>query len=151
MIRRIDHIGLVAHSWEEAREVLVARMGFPVSSWKGAGERGSYFAPERTLNYFVEVGEGETVIEILVPQDAESGTARFLAKRGPGLHHIGYAVDDVPAEAARLRGTGLREIDLGEAAQAAFFVPKDVLGVLTELVPHETPGARLHTQRSGRR
>lgn len=146
MIRRIDHIGLVAHSWEEARDILVVRMGFAVSDWKGAGERGAYFAPERTMNYFVDVGEGETVIEVLVPQDESSGTARYLAKRGPGLHHIGYAVDDVRAEAERLRACGFREIDLGAAAEAAFFVPKDVLGVLTELVPYQEPGVRLHTR-----
>lgn len=150
MIRRIDHIGLVAHSWDEAREILVARMGFVVSDWKGAGERGAYFAPERTMNYFVNVGEGETVIEILVPVDDTSGTARFLAKRGPGLHHIGYAVDDVRAEAERLCANGLREIDLGEAAEAAFFVPKDALGVLTELVPYQAPGVRLHTRAAHR-
>ncbi|MGI8926004.1 MAG: VOC family protein [Tepidiformaceae bacterium] len=148
MIRRIDHIGLVASSWEEARKVWVGMLGFEIADWKGAGETGAYFAPERTLNYFVQVGDGETVIEVIVPQDAESGAGRLLAKRGPGLHHIGYAVDDVAAEAARLRDAGLRQIDIGPRAQAAFFYPKDVQGVLTELVPHQVPGARLHTGRA---
>ena len=64
---------------------------------------------------------------------------------------LGYAVDDVRAEAQRLRASGLREIDLGEAAEAAFFVPKDVLGVLTELVPYQAPGVRLHTRAEPRR
>jgi methylmalonyl-CoA/ethylmalonyl-CoA epimerase len=146
MIRRIDHIGLVAPSWEEARKVWLPRMGFEVSDWKGAGERGVYFKPERTLNYFVQVGEGETLIEVIVPQDGESGAGRYLAKRGPGMHHIGYAVDDVPAEAERLRAAGLQQVDLRDPeAQAAFFYPKDVQGVLTELVPYEVPGARLHS------
>jgi catechol 2,3-dioxygenase-like lactoylglutathione lyase family enzyme len=122
-------------------------MGFTVADWKGAGESGVYFAPERTVNYFVQVGEGETVIEVIVPQDADSGAGRFLNKRGPGLHHIGYAVDDVAEEAARLRKAGLRQVDLGGAdVRAAFFYPKDVQGVLTELVPYQVPGARLHTQ-----
>lgn len=145
MIRRVDHIGLVAHSWEEARALWVDTMGFPVSAWKGAGDRGAYFAPERTLNYFVEVGQGETVIEVIVPQDGDSGAGRFLAKRGPGLHHIGYAVDDVAAEAARLAAAGLRQVDLGPKALAAFFLPKDLQGVLTELVPYQVPGARIHS------
>lgn len=145
MIRRIDHIGLVARSWEEARAVFLGQMGFDIADWKGAGEKGVYFPPERTVNYFIQVGEGETVVEIIVPQDESSGAARYLAKRGPGLHHIGYAVDDVKAEAKRLRDSGLRQVELSAPAAAAFFVPKDVAGVLTELVPYETPGARLHT------
>jgi len=146
MIRRIDHIGLVSPSWEEARDVLLVKMGFPVSDWKGAGEKGSYFAPERTLNYFLQVGEGETVIEIIVPQDDSSGAAKFLAKRGPGLHHIGYAVDDVEGEATRLSGQGLRRVDLGPKAGAAFFYPREVHGVLTELVPFQAPALRLHSR-----
>ena len=57
--------------------------------------------PQNTRIYFVKVGLGETLIEILIPQDTVSGIARYLAKRGPGLHHLGYACDDVPAEARR--------------------------------------------------
>jgi methylmalonyl-CoA/ethylmalonyl-CoA epimerase len=146
MIRRIDHIGLVSPSWQEARDVLLVKMGFPVSDWKGAGEKGTFFEPERTLNYFLQVGEGDTLIEIIVPQDGTSGAARFLAKRGPGLHHIGYAVDSVEDEATRLSAEGLRRIDLGPGAGAAFFFPSDVHGVLTELVPFQRPVARLHSQ-----
>ncbi|MFN0093410.1 MAG: VOC family protein [Dehalococcoidia bacterium] len=143
-IRRIDHIGLVAASWEEAKAIWVPRMGFAVSEWKGVGDAGVYFAPERTMNYFIDVGEGETVLEVIVPQDAESGAGKFLAKRGPGLHHIGYAVDDVPGEAERLRAEGLRQVDLGPGAGAAFFYPRDVQGVLTELVPYQAPHVRVH-------
>lgn len=145
MIRRIDHVGLVARSWEEARGVFLVQMGFEIAGWKGAGEKGVYFAPERTVNYFIQVGEGETVVEIIVPQDDSSGAARYLAKRGPGLHHIGYAVDDVKLEAQRLRDNGLRQVELSAPAAAAFFLPKDVAGVLTELVPYDIPGGRLHT------
>jgi methylmalonyl-CoA/ethylmalonyl-CoA epimerase len=151
MIRRIDHIGLIAASWEEARRVWLETLGFGIAAWKGAGEKGVYFRPERTVNHFVQVGEGETVIEVIVPQDAESGAGRFLARRGPGMHHIGYAVDDVRQEAARLRAAGLRQVDLGdERVQAAFFYPKDLQGVLIELIPYQVPGARLHTGRRAR-
>lgn len=143
-IRRIDHIGLVAASWEEAKGIWIPRMGFAVSEWKGGGDKGVYFKPERTVNYFIDVGEGETVIEVIVPQDAESGAGKFLAKRGPGLHHIGYAVDNVTEEAERLRNEGLRQVDLGPGAGAAFFLPKDVQGVLTELVPYQEPKVRVH-------
>jgi methylmalonyl-CoA epimerase len=146
VIRRIDHVGLVARSWEEARDTWIGRVGFDVAGWKGVGEKGAYFAPERTVNYFIQIGEGETVIEVIVPQDETSGAARFLARRGPGLHHIGYAVDDVPAEAARMRAEGFGQIDIGPNAAAAFFLPKDVQGVLTEFVPFQVPGARIHTR-----
>ncbi len=147
MIRRIDHIGLVAGSWEEARRTWLAQMGFDISAWKGVGEKGVYFAPERTVNYFVQVGEGETVIEVIVPQDAESGAGKYLAKRGPGMRHIGYAVDDVAEEASRLAATGARQVDLGPNAGAAFCVPKALQGGLPEFVPFQQPGWRVHTRR----
>ena len=147
MFRRIDHIGIVAHSWQEAKEVLLGQMGFVVDESRGAGEEGRLFAPENTRNYFIQVGEGDTVIEIIVPQDTVSGAAKFLARRGPGLHHIGYAVDDVEADARVLSERGLKRIELPPEATAAFFYPKQIIGILTELVPNRTPGARLHTGR----
>jgi methylmalonyl-CoA/ethylmalonyl-CoA epimerase len=99
---------------------------------------GSYFAPERTNNYFVKVGLGQTRIEVLIPADDTSGTARYLAKRGPGLHHLGYAVPSVGEAAAKLQARGLVPIDLGSASdrlRAAFFQPRSAGGILTELVP----------------
>ena len=99
----------------------------------------TYFAPERTHNYFIKVGLGKTRVEVLIPADETSGTARFLARNGPGLHHIGYACADVGEEAARIEKTGMRRIDLGpidgRRLSAAFFHPKSVNGILTELVP----------------
>ena len=64
--------------------------------------------------------------------------ARWLAKRGPSLHHLGYASDDVQEDARLLRERGLRQIDLGGIG-APFFYPKDVLGILTEIVPARRP------------
>jgi methylmalonyl-CoA/ethylmalonyl-CoA epimerase len=148
MIRRIDHIGLVSGSWQEARDIWIPRLGFDIAGWKGVGEEGSYFKPERTINYFIQVGEGETVIEVIVPQDGESGAGKFLARRGPGLHHIGYAVDSVEEEAQRLEAQGLSRIDIGPNAGAAFFRPKDIQGVLTEFVPFQQPGVRVHTRQA---
>jgi len=144
MIVRLDHVGIVAHTIEEALAVLVDRMGLPLDEQRSNGLKGSYFAPERTLNYFVKVGEGETQIEILIPQDTTSGVAKYLHKRGPGLHHLGYAVDNVQDDARALRERGLQQIDLGPGANAAFFYPRSVLGMLTELVPVRTL-ARVHT------
>ncbi|MCA9853767.1 MAG: methylmalonyl-CoA epimerase, partial [Dehalococcoidia bacterium] len=76
--------------------------------------------------------------EVLIPADTTSGTAKYLAKRGPGLHHLGYAVPSVSESAAKLRERGLVQIDLGsdpDKLAAAFFRPQSVGGILTELVP----------------
>ncbi|MGI8549947.1 MAG: VOC family protein [Dehalococcoidia bacterium] len=134
MIVRLDHVGVVAHSWGEANDVLVERMGFPLELNRTQMPEGNLYAPQNTRIYFVKVGLGETLIEILIPQDTESGIARYLAKRGPGLHHLGYACDDVPAEVDRLRDQGLEAIPIGDMRNGVFFYPKTAMGILTELV-----------------
>ena len=134
MIVRLDHVGVVAHSFDEAAQVLTERMGFPVDTGRTSLPDGHLFVPQNTRTYHLTVGTGETRIEILVPQDDTSGIARWLAKRGPSLHHLGYASDDVQEDARLLRERGLRQIDLGSIG-APFFYPKDVLGILTEIVP----------------
>ena len=134
MIVRLDHVGVVAHSWGEASDVLVERLGFLVELSRTQMPEGNLYAPQNTRIYFVKVGLGETLIEILIPQDTESGIARYLAKRGPGLHHLGYACDDVPEEARRLRENGLEQIAIGDGLNGVFFYPKSAMGILTELV-----------------
>ncbi len=134
MIIRLDHVGVVAHSWSEAGEVLIDRLGFPVELSRTTMPDGNLYAPQNTRIYFVKVGEGETLIEILIPQDTDSGIARYLAKRGPGLHHLGYACTDVPEEARRLRDKGLEMISIGDGQSGIFFYPRSAMGILTELV-----------------
>ena len=134
MIVRLDHVGVVAHTWDEATGVLVDKLGFPVDLDRTRLPEGNLYVPQNTRIYFVKVGLGETRIEILIPQDETSGIARWLAKRGPSLHHLGYASDNVPEDARLLREKGLQQIDLGGTG-APFFYPKDVLGILTEIVP----------------
>ena len=140
MFTRIDHVGLVAHSIEEARAVLGDALGLRIDEQRSMWPTGSYFAPEQTHNFFFNVGNGETQVEVLIPTPgATSGVARYLAKRGPSLHHLCYACEDVHEEAERLRANGLDEIALPRAADGrrtvAFFRPQSVAGVLTELVP----------------
>ncbi len=140
MFVEIDHIGVVARTWDEACRVLVDELGLVVDEKRAPLPDGVYFAPEQTHNYFLKVGLGNTRVEILIPTGTTSGTAKFLERNGPGLHHIGYACEDVGAEAERLEGKGLRRIDIGppepgRKLAAAFFHPKSVNGVLTELVP----------------
>ncbi len=135
MFVRLDHVGVVAHSWDEARAVLVDTLGFPLDTERTRMPEGNLYTPQNTRIYFVAVGVGETRIEVLIPQDTVSGIARYLARRGPGLHHLGYAVDDVAADAQVLREKGLQQIEL-PGGGAAFFYPKSVMGILTELVPN---------------
>jgi methylmalonyl-CoA epimerase len=134
MIVGLDHVGVVAHSWDEASDVLSERMGFPVELGRTRMPEGNLYAPQNTRIYFVKVGLGETLIEILIPQDTVSGIARYLAKRGPGLHHLGYACDNVPDEVRRLKERGLEPIQIGDMQNGVFFYPKSAMGILTELV-----------------
>jgi methylmalonyl-CoA/ethylmalonyl-CoA epimerase len=134
MIVRLDHVGVVAHSFGEASDVLVERLGFPLELSRTNMPDGNLYEPQNTRIFFVKVGLGETLIEILIPQDTESGIARYLAKRGPGLHHLGYACDSVPDETQRLRDQGLEPIQIGTMLNGVFFYPKSAMGILTELV-----------------
>ena len=132
MITGLDHIGVVAHSIDEAMETLEGKLGFPLDGSTPLPD-GAYFAPEGTHNYFFRVGVGETRIEVLIPVVPEAGTFKYLQRFGPGLHHWGYGCDDVAAEAARLRAQGMRQIDLGARPDggnvtAAFFHPKSAGG-----------------------
>jgi methylmalonyl-CoA/ethylmalonyl-CoA epimerase len=137
---RIDHVGLVANTIEQATNVLGGALGLDIDEAKSDWPNGRYFGPEQTYNYFFKVGDGLTQVEVLIPAEgATSGAARWLAQRGPSLHHLCYACEDVHVEAERLLKNGLTEIDLPRSANGirtvAFFHPKSVGGVLTELVP----------------
>ncbi|MBI2760479.1 MAG: VOC family protein [Chloroflexi bacterium] len=134
MIVRLDHVGVVANSFGEASDVLVERLGFPLELSRTNMPEGNLYEPQNTRIFFVKVGLGETLIEILIPQDTQSGIARYLAKRGPGLHHLGYACDSVPEETQRLRDRGLEPIQIGTMLNGVFFYPKSAMGILTELV-----------------
>lgn len=148
----IDHVGIVAYTIDQAQELLGDALGLELDQPRSQWPTGSYFPPEQTYNFFFQVGAGETQVEVLIPeQGATSGAARFLARRGPGLHHLCYACEDVHAEAERLLGNGLAEIDIPRGADGrrtvAFFHPRSTGGILTELVParhhlHEPP--RVH-------
>jgi methylmalonyl-CoA/ethylmalonyl-CoA epimerase len=144
MFTKLDHVGVMAHSWEEAKAHFTDIMGMPVDLFRTPMPEGSYMAPENVRIYFFRIGDGETLIEVLIPLDDASGTAKLLARRGPGLHHLGYASDNWQEDARRLRALGLRQVDLthgkpelvGRPQGAAFFHPKSAMGILTEIVPH---------------
>jgi methylmalonyl-CoA/ethylmalonyl-CoA epimerase len=81
---------------------------------------------------------GDTLVELLEPESPESPVGRFVAKRGPGIHHICFAVDDLDATLERCRTAGIRLIDetprIGaERKRIAFLHPSSTAGVLVEL------------------
>ncbi|WP_166741809.1 VOC family protein [Cumulibacter soli] len=142
MILGIDHVGIVARSYEEASDTLLETLGFTLDAERNP-DTGIYMARENADIHFIKVGAGDTRIELLLPRDASAGMGRWLNKRGPSVHHLAYLVDDVALHAAQLRDKGLRQIDLGPDAAAAFFLPRDTMNILTELVDANTM-RRLH-------
>ncbi|MBU0638176.1 MAG: methylmalonyl-CoA epimerase [Planctomycetes bacterium] len=125
---RIDHLGIAVNSIAEASCFYRDALGLTC----GEGQ----VVPEQKVRVqFFQLGEVR--IELLEPTAADSPIARFLAQRGPGLHHIAYHVDDLPATLAALKAAGVRLIDEKPRAGAhgmkiAFAHPKSTGGVLSE-------------------
>lgn len=144
MFTRLDHVGIVVPSWEEARRLLLDQFGLELDEERTSLPEGDYYAPGNTRIFFVKVRQGETKVEVLIPEDDKSGIARFLARRGPGLHHLCFASDDPQRDAEKLRERGLQQILAGAGdvnpGGAPFFHPKSALGILTEILPDRPRG-----------
>ena len=136
MFGRIDHIGVAVDDLEAAIELHTRAYGMEVVHRETVEAQGV----EAVL---LDVGENH--VELLAPLSAETPVGRFLAKRGPGLHHVAYQVADIDAALASLRESGVRMIDeeprVGiRRSRVAFLHPGASGGVLTELVePAEVP------------
>ena len=129
MIKRIDHIAIAMPDLEAGMGFWADALGLPV-------ERVEIVPDEGVEVAFLPVGESE--VELLRPTDMESGVARFLDKRGPGLHHICFEVDDIVATLAQLKAAAVplinEEAKIGSGGkQFAFIHPKGTGGVLIEL------------------
>jgi len=126
--KKIDHLGIAVASLDEATTLYGEVMGLPCEGTEvveGQQVRVRFF----TL--------GESRIELLEPTSDDSPVARFIAKRGPGLHHVAYRVDDLSATLAALKAADVRLIDESPRRGAhgmliAFAHPKSTDGVLTE-------------------
>jgi methylmalonyl-CoA epimerase len=129
MIKKIDHIGIVVHSIEEALQVYKGALGIELTDVEEVPEQAVRVA-------FLPVGESE--IELVEPLTASSGVARFLEKRGEGVHHICLEVEDIEATLDHLADKGVRLIDeqprQGAHGRVAFLHPKSTHGVLIELI-----------------
>jgi methylmalonyl-CoA/ethylmalonyl-CoA epimerase len=127
---RIDHIGVAVEDLDEAVALYSERFGMPVQHRETVEEQGV----EAVL-----LGVGESHVELLRPLDADTAVGRFLARNGPGLHHVAYSTDDIESALEEIRTAGLKLIDERprtgiRATRVAFLHPKSTGGVLTELV-----------------
>ena len=130
MFARVDHIGVAVEDLDAAIALHEQTYGMAVAHREVVEEQGV----EAVL---LDVGENH--VELLRPLDAETPVGRFLAKRGPGLHHVAYQVADVQAALDTLRDRGLRLIDETprpgiRGSRVAFVHPASSGGVLTEIV-----------------
>jgi methylmalonyl-CoA epimerase len=128
--RALDHVGIAVHSLDDALPVFES-----ITGGKGHGR-------ERVERQGVEVvflGSGDGKLELLAPTRDDSAIAKFLARRGPGMHHLCYRVGDIVAELERYRAAGAQLIDEAPRPGAAghrvaFIHPKSTGGVLVELL-----------------
>ena len=129
---KIEHIGIATRSLDDAIGFWRDALGLDVVATEEVAEQGV-----RVMMLPI----GETRVELLEPTSEASPIAKFLDKRGAGVHHIAVRVDDIRATLARLKEQGLRLIDEVPRVGAggclvAFIHPSSANGVLLELVEH---------------
>jgi methylmalonyl-CoA/ethylmalonyl-CoA epimerase len=127
---RIDHIGVAVEEIEPALELYRDRLHLRVAHREIVQDQGV----EAVL---LDVGENH--VELLAPLEPATPVGKFLAKRGPGLHHVAYQVGDIDATLGALREAGMALIDeharVGiRGSRVAFVHPRATGGVLTEIV-----------------
>jgi methylmalonyl-CoA/ethylmalonyl-CoA epimerase len=134
MLTRIDHVGIACRSLDAAVEKYEGVFGLTVVSRERNEEQGVLEA------MLVVSGEpSASYVQLLEPLADDTPVGKFLAKRGEGVHHVGYAVQDVSAALETIGGRGVRLVDKrprhgSMGASIAFLHPGDLCGVLTELV-----------------
>jgi methylmalonyl-CoA/ethylmalonyl-CoA epimerase len=137
---RIDHIGVAVQEIEPALELYRDSFHLELAHREVVEEQGV----EAVL---MDVGENH--VELLAPLGPETPVGRFLARQGPGLHHVAYQVPDIDATLAALKQAGLALIDEQprtgiRGSRVAFVHPRATGGVLTEIVePAAGPGSHL--------
>ena len=125
----LDHIGIAVGDLSEALAFYRDALGLDVAPPEEVPS-------QRVRAHFVPVGEA--AIELLEPTSPDSPIAKFIAKRGPGVHHVTLRVDDIRETLGRLKARGVRLIDEApregaEGALVAFIHPASTHGVLVEL------------------
>lgn len=129
MILRVEHIGIAVSSLANADALFSKLLGiapYKLETVAGEGVNTSFYQ------------NGETKIELLEATRPESAIAKFIEKKGEGIHHIAFEVDDLEAEMKRLEGEGIRLLNIepktgADNKRICFLHPKDTNGVLVEL------------------
>jgi methylmalonyl-CoA/ethylmalonyl-CoA epimerase len=127
---RIDHIGVAVEEIEAALALYRDSLQLQVAHREIVQEQGVEAA-------LLDVGENH--VELLAPLSADTPVGRFLARQGPGLHHVAYQVSDIEQTLEELKQAGLELIDEHprtgiRGSRVAFMHPRSTIGVLTEIV-----------------
>lgn len=130
MLSAIDHVGVAVEDLDAAIALYAEQLGMPVVHRETVPEQGV----EAVL---LDVGHSH--VELLRPLGPETAVGRYLARRGPGLHHVAYRVPDVAEALRKLSDAGMRLIDEQPRtgirnSRVAFIHPASTGGVLTEIV-----------------
>ena len=125
----IEHIGIAVKNIQESLPIFERLLGTTCYAVEEVAE-------QKVKTAFFKVGQ--TKIELLEPTGPESPIAKFIEKRGEGIHHLAFAVPDLPASLAELQNAGTQLIDArpragAEGLQIAFLHPKSTNSVLVEL------------------
>ncbi len=140
MLSAIDHVGVAVEDIEAAVALYRDRFGMALVHRETVTDQGVEAA-------LLDVGESH--VELLAPLEADTAVGKFLARRGPGLHHVAYRVQSVEDTLAALAKAGMRLIDERprtgiRGSRVAFIHPSSTGGVLTEIVEpaagHQRPG-----------
>ncbi|MDR3095326.1 MAG: methylmalonyl-CoA epimerase [Bacteroidales bacterium] len=126
---RIEHIGIAVKSIDESRKYYENVLGLELYKIEEV-------ADQKVKTAFFKIGE--TKIELLEPTSEDSTIAKFLEKKGPGIHHIAYAVDNVNDALAEVESKGVQLLDKqgrkgADGLTIGFLHPKSTEGVLSEL------------------
>ena len=139
-VKRIDHVAIAVADRDAAARELSSVFGL------AAGAR-EHVASQRTDVAFLHADDGDAAVEICAPAPGGGNASleRFLTKRGPGLHHICFEVDDLTGALAALKAAGVRLIDEtprpgARGHMVAFLHPSATGGVLFELCAHGAAG-----------
>jgi methylmalonyl-CoA/ethylmalonyl-CoA epimerase len=140
LLTRLDHVGIACRDLRRAIDMYRETFGLEVVSLEENQEQGVREAMLAVGPAGAGVGAlGVGYVQLLEPLSPDTPVGKFLARRGEGLHHVGYGVSDIGEALATVAGTGIRLVDErprhgSMGASIAFLHPADLGGVLTELV-----------------
>jgi methylmalonyl-CoA/ethylmalonyl-CoA epimerase len=139
MLTRIDHVGIACRDLEEKIAFYSGTFGLQVVSREIHQDQGV----REAMLQVADGPAGASYVQLLEPLGPDTTVGRFIARRGEGLHHVGYGVTDITAALTEIGAAGARLLDArprhgSMGASIAFLHPADIGGVLTELV--QAPG-----------